>query len=380
MIECLPEAGYGRSIDLRSTKTVGQLGRYTPISNKARTVVRVNQTRMMQGRAMKEKRPMTGEEVLCVGVDVAKNILDVAVSNLNETRQFNNDHKGITGAVRYIAGLKPIRIILEATGNYEMPLAASLQSNCLPVIIVNPRQVRDFARATGVLAKTDRIDARILALFGLQVKPEVRPLPDKQAREMGSLLTRRRQLIEMLTSEHNRLLQAGEVISPGIEIHIKWLEEAISAINDNLDRQIRSSPAWLEKDNLLKSVPGIGKVVSTTLLIELPELGQLNRRKIAALVGVAPLNRDSGTMRGKRTVWGGRAKLRAALYMAALVATKCNPLIATFYQRLLDAGKIKKVALVACMRKLLTIINAMIRTMTIWNPELINQYVVTEAK
>jgi len=323
---------------------------------------------------------MTEEEVVCVGVDIAKHILDVAVSNLNETRQFNNDDKGITSAVRYIAGLKTTRIILEATGNYEMPLAASLQSNCLPVIIVNPRQVRDFARATGVLAKTDRIDARILALFGLQVKPEVRPLPDKQAREMRSLLTRRRQLVEMLTSEHNRLLQADEGIRPGIEIHIQWLEEAISAVNDNLDRQIRSSPAWLEKDNLLKSVPGIGKVVSTTLLIELPELGQLNRRKIAALVGVAPLNRDSGTMRGKRTVWGGRVKLRAVLYMAALVATKCNPVIATFYRRLLDAGKVKKAALVACMRKLLTIINAMMRTMTVWNPGLINQYVVTEAK
>ena len=197
---------------------------------------------------------------------------------------------------------------------------------------------------------------------------------------MGSLLTRRRQLIEMLTSEHNRLLQADEGIRPGIEIHIKWLEEAISTINDNLDRQIRSSTAWLEKGNLLKSVPGIGKVVSTTLLIELPELGHLNRRKIAALVGVAPLNRDSGTMRGKRTVWGGRAKLRAVLYMAALVATKCNPVIAAFYRRLLDAGKVKKAALVACMRKLLTIINAMMRTMTVWNPELINQYVVTEAK
>ena len=197
---------------------------------------------------------------------------------------------------------------------------------------------------------------------------------------MGSLLRRRRQLIEMLTSENNRLLQADEGIRPGIEIHIQWLEEAISAINDNLDRQIRSSPAWLEKDNLLKSVPGIGKVVSTTLLIELPELGQLNRRKIAALVGVAPLNRDSGTMRGKRTVWGGRAKLRAVLYMAALVATKCNTVIATFYRRLLDAGKVKKAALVACMRKLLTIINAMMRTMTVWNPELTNQYVLTEAK
>jgi transposase len=174
--------------------------------------------------------------------------------------------------------LKPTRIILEATGDYEMPLAASLQSNHLPVIIVNPRQVRDFARATGVLAKTDKIDAGILALFGLQIKPEVRPLPDKQAREMGGLLARRRQLIEMLTAEHNRVLQADNNIRQSIEIHIKWLEEAISTINGDLDCQIRNSPSWREKDDLLKSVPGVGKVVSTTLLIELPELGQLNRR------------------------------------------------------------------------------------------------------
>jgi transposase len=182
----------------------------------------------------------------------------------------------------------------------------------------------------------------------------------------------------MLTAENNRLLQADISIRPGIEIHIKWLKEAISAINDDLDQQIQSSSSWLEKDNLLKSVPGVGKVVSTTLLIELPELGTLNRRKIAALVGVAPLNRDSGTLRGKRTVWGGRAKLRAVLYMAALVGVRRNPVMATFYERLLKAGKVKKVALVACMRKLLTILNAMMRTMTVWNPEPIKQYVATE--
>ena len=367
MIECLPEAGCGRSIDLGSNKTVGQRGRHARISNKARTVVRVNQTRMMQGRAKKENKPMT-EETICVGVDVAKSTLDVAASNSKEARQFKNDHKGITSAVSYIASLKPAKIILEATGKYEIPLAAELQANRLPVVIVNPRQVRDFARATGVLAKTDRIDARILALFGLQIKPEVRLLPDQKAREMSSLLARRRQLIEMLTAENNWLLQADISIRPGIKIHIKWLEKAISAINDDLDRQIQNSSSWLEKNNILKSVPGVGKVVSTTLLIELPELGTLNRRKIAALVGVAPLNRDSGTLRGKRTVWGGRAKLRAVLYMAALVGVRHNPVMAAFYKRLLKAGKAKKVALVACMRKLITILNAMMRTMTIWKP------------
>jgi transposase len=203
-------------------------------------------------------------------------------------------------------------------------------------------------------------------MFGLQIKPQIRLLPDQKVRDMESLLSRRRQLIEMLTAENNRVLQAEDSIRKGIKIHIKWLEKAISVINDDLDSQIRNSPSWREKDDLLKSVPGVGKVVSTTLLIELPELGQLNRRKIAALVGVAPLNRDSGTMRGKRIVWGGRAKLRTVLYMAALVGVRHNPVITSFYERLLKAGKAKKMALVACMRKLLTILNAMIRSNTVW--------------
>jgi transposase len=312
-------------------------------------------------------------------VDVAKSTLDVASSDSGETRQFANNDEGINQAVRYISGVKPAGIILEATGNLEMPLAAALQAGGLPVVVINPRQVRDFARATGALAKTDAIDARILALFGARVKPEIRPLPDKKAREMRNLLTRRRQLIEMLTAEHNRLSQGDENIRPIIEPHIKWLEEALSEINDDLDRRIRLNPSWAEKDNLLKSVPGVGKVVSSSLLIELPELGKLNRRKIASLVGVAPLNRDSGTMRGRRTVWGGRAKLRAVLYMAALVASRRNPIIAAFYQRLLDAGKVKKVALVACMRKLLTILNAILRTMAVWQPETILRCVSREA-
>jgi len=319
------------------------------------------------------------EEAVYVGVDVAKDTLDVADSGSRETRQFLNDPQGIAQAVQHIASLQPAGIILEATGNLEMPLAAALQAECLPVVIINPRQVRDFARATGALAKTDAIDARILALFGLRIKPEMRPLPDKQAREMRSLLTRRRQLMEMLVAERNRLSRADEDVRPNIKDHIKWLKEALSDINNDLERRIQSSPSWHEKDNLLRSVPGIGKVVSTTLLIELPELGQLNRRKIAALVGVAPLNRDSGAMRGKRTVWGGRAALRAVLYMAALVATKCNPVIAAFYRRLLDVGKVKKVALVACMRKLLTMVNAMMRTRTFWNPEPARKSAVTEA-
>ena len=261
-----------------------------------------------------------------------------------------------------------------------MPLAAVLQADHLPVVVINPRQVRDFARATGALAKTDTIDARILALFGARVKPEIRPLPDKKVRDMRSLLTRRRQLVEMLTSEHNRLSQTHEDIRLGVEAHIEWLEEALSDINDDLECRIKHSPSWLKKNNLLKSVPGVGKVVSYTILIELPELESLNRRKIAALVGVAPLNRDSGTMRGRRTVGGGRAKLRSTLYMAALVASRCNPIIAAFYQRLVDAGKAKKVALVACMRKLLTILNAMMRAMATWQPGPIPQSVLMEVR
>lgn len=320
------------------------------------------------------------KEAVYVGVDVAKDTLDIAVNNSHETHQFANGHEGITQAIRHIASLQPAGIILEATGRLEMPLAAELQTKGLPVVIINPRQVRDFARATGALAKTDTIDARILALFGLRIKPEVRTLPDKQSREMASLLTRRRQIMEMLIAERNRLTRADKDVQSNIKDHIKWLEEALSDINNDLEHRIQNSPTWHEKNNLLRSVPGIGKVVSTTLLIELPELGTINRRKIAALVGVAPLNRDSGTLRGKRTVWGGRAAMRATLYMAALVATKRNPVIATFYRRLLDAGKVKKAALVACMHKLLTIVNAMMRTKTVWNPELINQYVVTEAK
>ena len=312
---------------------------------------------------------MVGQAVY-VGVDVAKNTLDVAISNGVEVRQFPNDHKGINQTVEYIKGLEPAGVILEATGRLEMPLAAALQAERLPVVIINPRQVRDFARAVGALAKTDAIDARILAQFGARVTPQIRPLPNKKVRELGGLITRRRQLIEILTAERNRLSIADEGVRPGIEDHIHWLEEALSDINADLDRRIKNSPSWREKDELLKSVPGVGRVVASTLLIELPELGCLNRRQIASLVGVAPLNRDSGAMRGKRTVWGGRAKLRAALYMAALVATKYNPIISAFYQHLLEGGKTKKVALVACMRKLIVILNAMVKSMTPWHPPL----------
>jgi len=313
---------------------------------------------------------MAGES-LSVGIDVAKSTLDVAVSNSPEVCRFSNDDSGIGLVVDRIKALEPESIVIEATGGLELTLVAALQAASLPVVIINPRQVRDFARSTGRLAKTDAIDARMLALFGIRVKPDIRPLPDKMARQMDCLLTRRRQLVEMLTAEQNRLLQARNDVRPGIEAHISWLEEALAEINSEVDNRIKASPSWREKDDLLKTMPGIGNVVSSALLIELPELGSLNRRQIAVLVGVAPLNRDSGAMRGKRSVWGGRARLRAVLYMAALVASRHNPAIAAFYQRLVAAGKRKKVALVACMRKMLTVLNAMMRSMTPWHPQII---------
>ena len=248
----------------------------------------------------------------------------------------------------------------------EMPLTGALMAAQLSTVVVNPRQVREFARATGRLAKTDALDAQVLAQFGEAVKPELRPLPDAATQELSALLMRRRQLVEMLTAEKNRLGTAASSACPDIQDHIRWLEHRLSDLDGQLAQAIRSSPSWRERDNLLKSTPGVGPVLSTTLLAELPELGSLSRKEIAALVGVAPLNRDSGTLRGRRTVWGGRSQVRAALYMAALVATRFNPVIRAFYQRLQAAGKPNKLALTACMRKLLTILNAMMRHQIPW--------------
>lgn len=232
--------------------------------------------------------------------------------------------------------------------------------------VVNPRQVRDFARATGKLAKTDAIDARVLALFAERVRPEPRRLPDEAGQALGALVTRRRQLLEMLTAEKNRLGSAARVLRKSIQRHIDWLNQELAKVDEDLGDMLRQSPLWREKDDLLRSVPGVGRVLSITLLAELPELGQLSAKQISALVGVAPLNRDSGTLRGRRSIWGGRAPVRAVLYMAALVATRYNPVIRAFYQRLLALGKAKKVALVACMRKLLIILNAILKHQTPW--------------
>lgn len=250
-----------------------------------------------------------------------------------------------------------------------MPLVAALSHARLPVVVVNPRQVRDFAKAIGRLAKTDRIDSEILAHFGEAVKPDVRLLKDEETPMLTALVTRRRQVIEMLTAEKNRLGISPKVVHKDIQKHIDWLQARLEDIDRHIDSAIRKSPVWREKDDVLRSVPGVGPVLSLSMITGLPELGTLSRRQIAALVGVAPLNRDSGLFRGKRIVWGGRANLRAVLYMAALSASRVNPAISTFYLRLIEAGKKPKVALTACMRKLLTILNAMMKNRILWQAD-----------
>lgn len=323
------------------------------------------QDRARAGRLL-ERRTATNPASIYVGIDVCKDSLEVAQRPDGEAWRLSNDGRGIAALVERLAQSRPTLVILEATGGMEMPLVRALVAAQLPAVVVNPRQVREFARATGRLAKTDTIDAHVLAQFGEAVQPEIRPLPDAATQELSALLTRRRQLIEMLTAEKNRLRSAARTVRGDIEDHIHWLECRLSDLDDDLDQAIRSSPLWRERHDLLRSTPGVGPVLSRTLLAELPELGAINRKEIAALVGVAPLNRDSGHFRGKRRVWGGRAHVRSALYMAALVATRRNPVIKAFYERLLAMGKPKKVALTACMRKLLTILNAMARDHRSW--------------
>jgi transposase len=257
-------------------------------------------------------------------------------------------------------------IVLEASGGWELAAVAALAAAKLPVAVVNPRQVHDFAKAVGQLAKTDRLDAQILARFGEAVRPEPRPLADADAQALAALLARRRQVIGMRTAERQRLGTALPTVRPRIEAHLAWLEQELAELDDDLGRRLRQSPLWRERAELLRSVPGVGPVVALSLVAELPELGQLDRKRIAALVGLAPLARDSGTLRGKRLVWGGRGRVRAALYMATLVATRFNPVIRQFYERLLKAGKAKKVALTACMHKLLLILNAIVRANAPW--------------
>jgi transposase len=301
-----------------------------------------------------------------VGIDVAKAELVMALRPSGERWTATNDDAGIQGLLTRLHEATPALVVLEATGGYERAAVAALATAGLPLVVANPRQVRDFARATGQLAKTDGIDAATLALFAERVRPAPRALPNESAQALDALLTRRRQILGMVGAERNRLEHAVPAVRRGIVQHIRWLERQLHDVDNDLDRTIQASPVWRAKENLLRSVPGVGPVVSRTLLGDLPELGTLPRKQIAALVGVAPLARDSGTLKGKRLVWGGRAPVRAALYMAALVASRRNPVIREFYQRLVMAGKPKKLALTACMRKLLTILNAMLRANTVW--------------
>ena len=317
---------------------------------------------------------------MLIGIDVAKGELVVAARPSGERRTVANDERGVRTLVERIGVEAPELIVLEATGGYELLCVAALAAVGLPVVVVNPRQVRDFAKATGQLAKTDRIDADIVALSAERVRPDVRPLPDAEAQELEALLARRRQLIEMLQAERNRLSQVfgrgKRPVKKSLKSHITYLERELRIADTDLGDMVRESPAWRERDDLLQSVPGVGRVLSMTLLADLPELGRLSRRAIAKLVGIAPLSHDSGTLRGHRFVQGGRASVRAVLYMGTLAATRRNPIIRAFYHRLLAGGKPKKLALVACMRKMLTILNTMVRTRQPWSADHISEALI----
>jgi len=303
-----------------------------------------------------------------VGIDVSKASLDVAVRPSGESWVATNDEAGIGELVARLMKLGTTLVVVEATGGLEIALVAELAA-AMPVAVVNPRQVRDFAKATGQLAKTDQIEAAVLARFGEAIRPEPRPLKDEETRHLAALVSRRRQLQSMIVAESNRLAAATKKLHKGIQKHIDWLRRELRLLERDLDDTIKSSPVWREKEDLMRGVKGIGSVSAATMLAEVPELGTLNRKQIAALVGVAPINRDSGTLRGKRAIWGGRATARAVLYMASLSALRSNPAFRAFYRRLLAAGKPKKVAITAVMRKLLVVLNAIVRDRLPWDPQ-----------
>ena len=309
---------------------------------------------------------------LFVGVDVSKAMLDIAVAPTGEAWSVSNSTEGMQQLVSKLGEITPRLIVLEATGGLERRAIAALAGASLPVVAVNPRQVRDFAKATGQLAKTDAIDAAVLALFADRIRPQVRPLRDEETQELEALVVRRRQVVDMITAEKNRLAAAppSKRVRTTIGKTIKWLQKQLEEIDTDLDDAVKGSPIWREKDDLLRSVPGVGKVLSRTILSLVPELGTLGKKQLAALVGVAPLNWDSGQQRGRRCIWGGRAQVRAVLYMGALAAARFNPVIRAFHARLIAAGKLPKVALVACMRKLLTILNAIVRDRAPWTREI----------
>ena len=301
-----------------------------------------------------------------VGIDVSKDHLDVKVLPSNDFQQFSNDDAGINSLIKRLKKIRPQLIVFEATGGLEISALSSLIEHQMPVVVVNPRQVRDFAKAVGRLAKTDAIDADTIARFARDVRPDIRPIKDEHSQLLSALNARRRQIVDMLVAEKNRLHTAPKPSKKSIEKHIQWLKRSLADINDDIDKTIKKSPSWRKNDKLLQSFKGVGPVVSATLLSDLPELGTLDRKKIATLVGVAPLNCDSGRYRGKRHIKGGRANVRRKLYMAAVAAIRHNPKIKEFYERLIEAGKPPKLALTACMRKILVILNAMVKNQSYW--------------
>jgi transposase len=316
--------------------------------------------------------PDSENRKISVGIDVSKNTLDIAIHESGETWSSNNDSSACAALAAKLKQLPATIIVVEASGGWQTLLTATLAAAELPVVIVNPRQTRDFAKALGQLAKTDRLDSRILAHFAAAIEPPARPLKSDEAQHLEALLSRRRQIVEMLTAEKNRLTNNRDrAVVKDLQAHIAWLKRRLSSSDDQLQRVLQNTPVWRERDQLLRSVPGVGSVLSLTLLAQLPELGQLNRREIAKLVGVAPFNWDSGQWRGSRHIWGGRASVRAPLFMATLSAIRINPVIKAFYGRLRLAGKAPKVAIVACMRKLLTILNLMVKTQTSWRTALL---------
>ena len=303
-----------------------------------------------------------------VGIDVAQARLDIAVRPSGEQWTSPHDEAGIAALVTRLQALGPTLVVLEATGGRELALAGALAAAQVPTAIVNPRQVRDFAKAIGQLAKTDALDAQVLARFAEVIRPEPRALPDAQAQELAAVLTRRRQVVAMLTAEQQRLSTTLPAVRPRVDTHVRWLRQERRALDAELQERIRTSPLWCEQAALLRTVPGVGPVLALTLLAHLPELGTLDRKPLAALVGLAPRPADSGTRRGRRVIWGGRAQVRATLYMSTLAAVQHNPVLRRFYEHLLATGKPKKLALVACMHKLLLILNAVLRHRTPWQP------------
>jgi transposase len=310
-----------------------------------------------------------------IGIDISKTQLDLAVHGTGAPWQVAYDPAGLKQVVTQLRALAPTLVVVEATGGLETRLVSALAAASVPVAVVNPRQVRALAHAAGILAKTDRLDAQVLAQFAAAMQPTPRPQPDAATEQLSAVLARRQQVVDMLTAEKNRLSQQLEpALRTRLQVHITWLTKEVKRTEQELTQLIQQSPAWRVQDELLQSAKGVGPVFSQTLLAEVPELGQLNRKQMAALIGVAPFNRESGGYRGKRRIWGGRARVRAVLYMGALVATRYNPVITAFYERLLAAGKEKKVAWTACMRKLLTILNAMIKQQTKWQDVRMNAH------